>query len=256
MRVAIFDSGTGGLSIFSRFIETFPWVDTTYLGDALNFPYGTKDTKQLLRIIERIIAFFKSENYDYVLIACNTASIIYERYLKNRYDQFVFDVIQSTALEACSLSFNNRIGVIGTEYTIKSCIYEETIKRINPCCDVLSLECSDLVGMCEQTDQNEQIDAYIKNRFSIFKKEEIDTFILGCTHYNVLYHKLNQYFNYRVNIISSGYALVSTMRFNHDEQNKKGHYQIYTTGDKCDFKSKKDGLHANLEQIKVNFLNL
>lgn len=203
-KLAIIDSGIGGLTIVNYLNELNEDICITYVRDNEYFPYGTKTNDELIYIIDRIINNLVKQNFNYIIIACNTASYIYSKYLSGKYSCHVFPIITATVLDLNKNS--KRVGVIGTNKTIESNIYEETIQAVSKT-EVFSLACQELVELCELQDIP-KIKRYVEEKFGVFKNEKIDTLILGCTHFNSIYDILNDYFDYKVNIINSGYSLV------------------------------------------------
>lgn len=202
-QVAIFDSGMGGLSLFQYYKQlSNPYL--SFYADNKNFPYGNKEHQVLIDIVKEMIIQVKSI-YDVMIIACNTASIIYEQYLKQ--EQGIYTIIDHTVMDILSHVKGNKIGIIGTQNTIRSAVYQNKLLNQKPELQLITQECSELVSYCENVDI-QSIQAYIKQHLQIFKEEEVDTFVLGCTHFNFFKPLFETYLGPSVQIISSGFELI------------------------------------------------
>ncbi len=176
--IGIFDSGIGGLTVYNIIKEYFPNENIVYLADTINCPYGTKSLDCVKKITLNNIAYLKKIGAKAIVIACNTAtsSIIDELQTDNNY---LIGVIEPTALFAKSISKTQNIGLLATNLTVSTHIYDKFLKGAL----IFSEGCSDFVLPIEAGDfHSEAMLLKIKNHLVNLPKE-VDTLILGCTHF-------------------------------------------------------------------------
>ncbi|MBF0328644.1 MAG: glutamate racemase [Nitrospirae bacterium] len=185
--IGIFDSGIGGLTVLSQINQILPAEHTIYLGDTARVPYGIRSAETVTRYSFECASFLMQQNIKMLVVACNTVSAISLPLIPERVNVPVIGVIEPGARAAAAATRNNKVGVIGTEATVKSGSYERAIKNIKDNIDVYSLACPLFVPLVEEgwTD-GEIARLVIKKYLSGFKKTGIDTLVLGCTHYPLL----------------------------------------------------------------------
>ena len=189
--IGFFDSGVGGLSVYSKFRELLPNENTIYFGDLKNLPYGNKLKEELVSFARNILDFFVSKEVKAVVIACNTSSALAYEEIKRDYDFPIYPIIQSCA-KAISVMNLSRIGVFATQGTVNSGAYKTELKRYNDCVEVKEIACPNWVGIVEgvsQVDPVEDVKSHIAEMLD-FAPEKI---ILGCTHYPYLLDELVKY---------------------------------------------------------------
>ena len=179
--IGVFDSGIGGLNVLSNLIETFPNENFLYIGDNLNVPYGIKSQKQLEEIIKDIFNYFEKEDVKAIVVACNTASAASENMTSL---VPVFRIIEPTAINALKIS--NKIGVLATNFTIESKGYDKYLKD-----NMIGIKASPFVTIVENNTMNEQDSLDIINKTLSKHKDNIDTIILGCTHFSLFVFLIN-----------------------------------------------------------------
>lgn len=187
--VGFFDSGVGGLSVYSQFKKTLPYENTMYFGDLLHLPYGNKTKNELVGYARTILDFFASKNVKAVVIACNTSSAQAYETIKNEYSFPIFPIIQSCAKTIASYGCS-KLGVFATSATVKSKIYSQEIMKYSPNTKILEISCPNWVGIVEGTIKysDDELIPYLQEMLE-FLPEKI---ILGCTHYPYLINKLTQ----------------------------------------------------------------
>ncbi|MDR1693947.1 MAG: glutamate racemase [Lactobacillaceae bacterium] len=204
MKIGVFDSGLGGLIITKSFLRELGDYDYLYFGDTKNLPYGDKISSEVLMLSIRAVEFLIKNNCKIIIFACNTASSIALRYVQQIYiPQYypnikVLGVIVPTVEEAIASS-KKKIGVTATNSTINSHIYNIEIKKINPDIKVQELATPKLVPAIENDDfilADSLVQDYVKS-FS-----NIDSIILGCTHYPLLKECFRKYLPEKVQVIS------------------------------------------------------
>lgn len=187
-KTGVFDSGLGGLVITSALIKALPQYDYLYLGDTAHLPYGDKTSGRILKYTLDSLNYLISQDCKLIIIACNTATSICLRYIQQKYipahapDVKVLGVVIPTVEVALSDNCC-RIGVIATQATTNSHIYQTELKKINPNISVTEIATPRLVPMIEHNcfdDMEETLRSYLAQ----FPK--LDSLILGCTHYPLI----------------------------------------------------------------------
>lgn len=218
MKLGIFDSGIGGLTVLKSIREKYKNLDIYYFGDTARVPYGSKSKKTVETYTKECVDFLLDKNIDMVILACNTASSLALDSLKSYLNIPVFGVIEPGAKEAIKTTKNNKVGVIGTKATIKAGKYEELLRKEN--LEVYSKACPLFVPLIEEGFLNSDIlkktiEFYLKD----IKEKNIDSLILGCTHYPIIKNELQEFMG-DINIISSSEALAKELNIE-DKGNSK-----------------------------------
>ena len=128
--IGVYDSGIGGLTVFSKLVKLLPNENYLYFGDTENIPYGTKSREELLTITLKIMNFFKEQNVKAVVMACNTTSSVIYDDIKNKYNLKLYPIVQSVA-EILAKEPIERLGVFATSATINSNVYPKEIAKYN-----------------------------------------------------------------------------------------------------------------------------
>lgn len=211
MKIGIFDSGIGGLTVLKELIKKYPNNKYYYFGDNINAPYGTKTKEELLKLSNRIIKFLNKKEVDIIIVACGTiSSNIFD---KLKTDTKIYDIISPTINYINNSCYEN-IGLIGTNMTIKSKTFEKKINK-----KIISKSCNDFVPYIENDkDITKIIPKYI-NDF----KNKIDVLILGCTHYPIIEKELNDYLDNKVLLINMGKILADNLIL----ENKEKQIRLY-----------------------------
>jgi len=190
--IGVFDSGIGGLTVVKELIKMLPFEDIVYFGDTARLPYGSKSNRLITRYSLENSIFLSSKNVKMIVIACNTASSASSNYLRSFIKLPVIGVIECGALGAVQLTKNKRVGVIGTKSTINSGAYSKTINKIDPEIKVFELSTPLLVHLVEENWIEKEITKTILEEYlRPIIKNDIDTLILGCTHYPLLKEKIH-----------------------------------------------------------------
>lgn len=189
--IGFFDSGVGGLSVYSKFRQLLPNENTIYFGDLKNLPYGSKTQEELIGFARNILNFFTEKEVKAAIVACNTSSALAYETIKNEYDFPIYPIIQSVAKAISSLNFT-RVGVFATQGTVNSGAYKNELKRYNPAIEVKEVACPNWVGIVEGVHKGD-IEVDIKNRLDEMLEFNPDKVILGCTHYPYLINRLEKY---------------------------------------------------------------
>ena len=189
--IAFFDSGVGGLTVYSKLKKLLPNEDYIYFGDTKNMPYGEKTKDQLLEYADRIFNFFKSKNAKAVVMACNTTSSVIYDDVKDKYGLKIYPVIQSCAKILAEMPVK-RIGVFATNATVNSGAYKKEIQKFNPDIDVIQIACPEWVKIVEENKVSQSSDK-VKLKLDEMLKCNPDKIVLGCTHYPYLLSVLSEF---------------------------------------------------------------
>ncbi len=185
--IGVFDSGVGGLTVVRKIRQVLPFEDVIYFGDTARVPYGNKSPRTVTRFVSEIMAFMAKSKVKMVVAACNTASSLSLSSLKNACSVPVVGVITSGIKEAVRVSRNGKIGLIGTSSTVSSRAYEKALAKTGAACRLFSKACPLFVPLVENRIINDEVTRKMAERYlRPLKTKQVDTLILGCTHYPVL----------------------------------------------------------------------
>lgn len=242
MKIGIFDSGVGGLTVLKSIYDKYPNNEYIYIGDNINSPYGDKTKEELFSYASRIIDYFISKDIKLIVIACNTICSNILPKLKEKYkDITLIGVIDST-ISSFIKKDKRKVLVIATCKTIESNTYEKRIKSINKDIEVYSLAAPLLVPMIEKGELvKDVLDEYLK------PYKDIDSIILGCTHYKII----EKYINKDVTIVNSSDGVVEEIS-NYLSNDNNSSIKIYTTGNKDEFNK----LCIKIMNIEGEFIDL
>lgn len=202
--IGIFDSGLGGLTVMRKIREKCPNESLIYYGDTARVPYGSKSPETILRYTVESAVFLMEQNIKALVIACNTAASYSMGRLKNIFNIPIIDVIQPGAKAAVQATKNKRIAVLGTKATINSGSYQREIGALLPQAFVLPLACPLFVPLVEEKFlQHEATRLVVREYLKAIKQSEIDTILLGCTHYPVLAPLIQEEVGDKVTIVDS-----------------------------------------------------
>lgn len=192
MRIGVFDSGVGGLTVLNNLIKNYPNNEYIYYGDTKNIPYGNKTIEELKLLASNIIDFLIEKKVDMIVIACGTVSSNLASYLRNKYSIKIIDIISPT-INYLNNSDYNKIGVIATTNTINSKIFSSNINK-----DIKEVDCPNFVPLIENNNLND-LDKYIDLYLNNLKDREI--VVLGCTHYPIIKDKIQNYLGDNIKLL-------------------------------------------------------
>nr|WP_296264002.1 glutamate racemase [uncultured Merdimonas sp.] len=234
--VGVFDSGVGGLTVAREIMRQLPEENVVYFGDTARVPYGSKSKNNIIRFSRQIIRFLRTKDVKAIVIACNTASALALETVQQEVDIPIIGVIVPGARAAVRETRNGCIGVAGTEATIRSETYTKVIKELMPEAKVIGKACPLFVplveeGFAKHHITEEVIDIYLSG----MKATDIDTMILGCTHYPLLRSRIISYFGEKVHIVNPAYETAMDLkeilqgRDMLNESGEPGEYQFYVS---------------------------
>lgn len=202
--IGVFDSGVGGLTVLKELCRQLPGEQLFYLGDTARVPYGTKSPRTVLRYAMEASAFLVEQGVKMLVVACNTASSVALPALEDRFSLPVIGVIEPGARRAFQLTGNRRVGVIGTEGTVKSEAYARAIHALDPGIEVFAAPCPLFVPLAEEGWANHPVARLAAAEYlAPLQQHGIDTLVLGCTHYPLLKETLHQVLGDRVELVDS-----------------------------------------------------
>lgn len=240
--IGVIDSGVGGLTVAKEIMRQLPNEQIIYVGDTARCPYGPRPAEEVKTFTWQMTRFLLNKDIKMLVIACNTATAVVLEEIRKELSIPVLGVIHPGARAAIKVTKNNRVGVIGTEGTIKSAAYEKALKQINNQTKVTSLACPKFVPLVESGEYNGAVaKKIVAETLKPLKHKGLDTLILGCTHYPLLEPVIQNVVGSKVKVISSGEETateVSTILHHsgllNEEQERLSH-TFYTTGSKTIF---------------------
>lgn len=205
--IGIFDSGVGGLTVYRALHAALPDERFVYLGDTARIPYGTKSLATVERYAVENSRFLDAHGIKLLVVACNTASALALPAIRRAVNVDVIGVIEPGAQAAVSASAKGRIGVIATEATVQSGAYSKAIARLNKTAQVFETACPLFVSLAEEgfgdSAEARSIAAYYLDEIVA---GNIDTLVMGCTHYPILRRVIQETMGEGVRLIDSGEA--------------------------------------------------
>ena len=229
MRVGLFDSGIGGLTVLNSFIKYHPNNQYFYYGDTLNVPYGDKTIEELSKCVDTILEYLKSKKVDIIIIACGTVSAnLYDK-LKEELDIPIYSVISELPKYIDNKGFKKTL-VMATNATINSHIFKRVLNN-----EVIEVACPKLVPIIESGNYDgldEVLDEYLKDI------DGVDSIVLGCTHYPIIKDYIQKIVGNNIELIDMGEILAKEIKL--EDSTKR--IDLY-------FSKKTDNLTDNVNNI-------
>lgn len=204
--IGVFDSGVGGLTVVKEIMNILPNEDIIYFGDTARVPYGNKSKDIIVKFSLQISRFLETKNVKAIVIACNTASAFALDAVREKFDIPIIGVISAGAIAAVRNTKNNKVGIIGTEGTVSSGAYYKKIKAIKEDLEIYSTPCPLFVPIVEEGWSEKEVSYMIaKEYLEGMKSKNIDTLVMGCTHYPLLNNVVQ-------NVMGDGVTLINPAR--------------------------------------------
>lgn len=256
--IGIFDSGFGGLTVARAIHERLPQESLVFFGDTARCPYGPRDLREVRGFVRQICTWLSKHDVKLIVIACNTATAAGLALAQMEFDVPVIGVVEPGARGAVRMTRNRRVGVIATQATVDSGIYPDTIRNLDAGVTAFSTATPRFVEIVEDGIRRsnspierltaEASDVYLRPAFQTIardyldpiKKADVDTLVLGCTHYPVLAPLIQQAVGENVSIISSSEETAKevvetlTYRGHLADGSLEQHSSFYTTGEDLD----------------------
>ena len=255
--IGVFDSGVGGLTVLKALRQRLPHQDFLYLGDTARVPYGRKPREMVQEFASEVVEFLLKKGVQAVVIACNTASACALPELAERTPIPVWGVIEPGVEAACRRTRTGSVGVIGTKGTIASGAYQKRLEARG--LKVWAQACPMFVHLVEEglVDSPE---AEMMARYYLGDRPEIDTLILGCTHYPVLHEVIQRVTGDSVSLVSSAEVtaeMVKDALMSKASNGEAGRITHYVTGDVLAYKHPAEvigGVEGELVPLDVTTL--
>ena len=204
--IGVFDSGVGGLTVAREIMRQIPNERIVYFGDTARLPYGSKSKDNIIKYSRQIIRFLQTENVKAIVVACNTASALALDEMQQEFDLPIIGVVKPGAKVAAETTKNKRIGLIGTDSNIRSGVYTKHIKSLRPDVCVFEKACPLFVPLVAEGWLHDSITVQVAERYlSELKEKQIDTLIMGCTHYPLIRSTLGKIMGDNVNLVNPAY---------------------------------------------------
>ena len=218
--IGIFDSGIGGLTVLKEILTLLPDEEIIYLGDTARVPYGIRSPETVMRYAMENAEFLLRKNIKLIVVACNTVSAVGLDTLKRKTSIPVIGVLIPGAEAARRTTRNKRVGIIGTEATIQSSAYHRAITSIDPEVKVIGVPCPLFVPLVEEGWTGGEITRMVVSEYlNSLKESDIDTLVLGCTHYPLLKGVINEVMGGGIVLIDSA---IETARAVSDTLKREG----------------------------------
>ena len=211
--IGVFDSGVGGLTVAREIMRNLPSEKIVYFGDTARVPYGSKSKETIIRYSRQIIRFLQQQQVKAIVVACNTASAFALDAVRDEFDIPIIGVIEPGAKVAAAQTRNKRVGIIGTVGTVGSGIHAEYLKHLDPEITVFGKACPLFVPLVEEGWTKDPVTEEVARRYlADLQKSEIDTLILGCTHYPLLRHMVGEIMGESVTLVNPAYETALELR--------------------------------------------
>lgn len=211
--IGIFDSGVGGLTVAREIMRQIPNERLVYFGDTARVPYGNKSKETITKYSKQIIRFLKTQNVKAIVVACNTASAYALDEIEKELEIPIIGVVKPGAKVAAEATRNKKVGVIATAGTIQSRIYAEYIEGIDKDIRVIGKACPLFVPLVEEGLLEDPVTDEIATRYlNELKDLDIDTLILGCTHYPLIRSTLGRIMGEKVTLVNPAYETAVELR--------------------------------------------
>ncbi|WP_457622489.1 glutamate racemase [Persephonella sp.] len=254
MSIGIFDSGVGGLTVFKEISKEFPLADIYYLGDTARVPYGNKSKETIIRYSLECANYLYNLGIEVLIVACNTASSYALEILNANFDIPVIGVIKPGVELAVKSTRNGKIGVIGTQATVKSGSYRTEIEKKGNFI-VYQKACPLFVPLVEEGLIDHKItELTVKEYLEDLVNKDIDTLILGCTHYPLLKNVIQKLYPH-LNIIDSSKATAIYLKKKVITLGGTGERKIFITDESSSFEKLKNlvvGADIFLEKLELS----
>ena len=204
--VGVFDSGVGGLTVAREIMRNLPSEKIVYFGDTARLPYGSKSKETVIRYSRQIIRFLQEQQVKAIVVACNTASAFALDTVRDEFDIPIIGVIESGAKVAAARTRNKRVGIIGTVGTVGSGIHAKYLKKLDPGITVFGKACPLFVPLVEEGWLHDPVTVEVASRYlKELQDKDVDTLILGCTHYPLIRSTIRQVMGEEVCLVNPAY---------------------------------------------------
>jgi glutamate racemase len=241
--VGVFDSGVGGLTVLHECLVTMPHEDFVYLGDHARLPYGPRPLEEVRRFAREIAAYLEGQGVKLLLVACNTATSAALPQLQEELSVPVVGVITPEAHAAVQATRNRRIGLMATEATVQAGRYAQLVQALDAGAELVPVACPRLVPLIESDEPfGAETTEAVREYAAPLKAAEVDTVILGCTHYPLIRPVFQRVFGRGVTLVFSAeetareVAETLARKGIENGEGREGSYRFLTTGEPALFR--------------------
>ena len=228
--IGIFDSGLGGLTVLNQLKSDYSNNSFIYFGDTAHLPYGTKSKDSIIQFSDKIVDFLISKGANIIVVACHTASAVALNYLKGKYNIPIIGVVESSINAAMKITESHEIAVLGTHTTISSHSYQKNITSQSNMIKVHEIECPLFVPIVEEGLENSQISSLASKLYlECINEMNVDTIILGCTHYPILINAIKKVIRSDIQIVDTGLSVskdINDLVISHLHLNAEDKYYV------------------------------
>jgi glutamate racemase len=242
--IGIFDSGVGGLSVLRAMRKQMPEESAIYFGDQGHIPYGPRPMEQIRNFSEVITKFLLAQDAKIIVVACNTASAAALKYLREKFPDVQFVGMEPAVKPAAERTQTGRVGVLATPATFQGALYASVVERFANGVELFQDTCPGLVQQIEQGNlSGAETRKILENALQPMLEQNIDTVVLGCTHYPFVIPVIQQIVGERVRVIDPAPAVAKQTerlleaRGMRNQSGSNGELRFYTSGDKDSLKS-------------------
>jgi len=242
--VGVFDSGVGGLTVLHECLVTMPHEDFVYLGDHARLPYGPRPLVEVRRFAREIAAYLEGQGVKLLLVACNTATSAALPQLQEELSIPVVGVITPEAHAAVQATRNRRIGLMATEATVQAGRYAQLVRALDAGAELVPVACPRLVPLIESDEPfGAETTEAVREYAAPLKAAEVDTVILGCTHYPLIRPVFQRVFGRGVTLVFSAeetareVAETLARKGIENGEGREGSYRFLTTGEPALFRA-------------------
>ncbi len=236
--IGVFDSGVGGLSVLRAMQEQMPAEKMIYLGDQGHVPYGARPMEEIQKFSEGITRFLLEQNSKIIVVACNTASAAALTYLREKFSDVLFVGMEPAVKPAAETTRTGRVGVLATPATFQGALYASVVERFAAGVELFQSTCPGLVGQIEKGDlDSRDTRAILEAALLPMLEKNIDTVVLGCTHYPFVIPLIQQIVGENVRVIDPAPSVARQVgrlleaRGLRSDLKSRGQLQLFTSGD-------------------------
>ena len=252
--IGVFDSGVGGLTVLHECLVDLPHEDYVYLGDTANFPYGSKDLEEVRRLAFAATQTLVDLGVKLIVVACNSATAAALSQLQASFTTPVVGVVMPGARAAAQATRARRIGIMATEATVQSQAYQSALKSLDAGLEVSAVACPLLAPLIQNGDVfSEEVEEAARGYVAPLKSANVDTVILGCTHYPLIARMLRRLLGPQVALIDSAQEIarevaeILVRKGIGNREGREGDYRFLASGDPVEFK----GVGARFLQLPI-----
>ena len=236
--IGIFDSGVGGISVLRAIREQMPEESVIYFGDQRHIPYGPRPMEQIRDFSDTIARFLLEQGAKIIVVACNTASAAALKYLRQKFPNVQFVGMEPAIKPAAEHTHTGKVGVLATPATFQGALYASVVERFSNGVELFQNTCNGLVQQIEQGNlRGEETRQILENALQPMLEKNIDTVVLGCTHYPFVIPLIQDIVGENVRVIDPAPAIAKQTarlleaRGLRNNSASKGKIKLYTSGD-------------------------